>query len=133
AQDGKGATDEKDKEPVHYRHNYSPSAAQVGQHFILSSSVGLTRDLISALKSPGKASDATLAAEADGSALARLVDLNRKRLVMHNMLEKGHDKDQAEGEVGLLAALLRYLGRGRLTVQDAPDATRVGLEFTLGK
>jgi hypothetical protein len=133
--DGKDATKEpaKDKEPVHYRHNYSPSAAQVGQRFILSSSVGLTRDLISALKSPGKAPDATLAAEADGAALARLVDLNRNRLVMQNMLEKGHDKDQGEGEVGLLAALLRYLGYGRLSIQDAPDATRVGLEFRLGK
>ena len=39
-------------EAVHQRHNFSPSAVQVGNHFILSSSVGLTRDLIKALEAP---------------------------------------------------------------------------------
>ena len=62
------------KEPVHSRHNFSPSAAQVGEHFILSSSLGLTRDLVKSLKSPGKPDDATLAVEAEGAALAGLVD-----------------------------------------------------------
>ena len=128
-QEGAGAK----AEPVHYRHNYSPSAAQVGRYFVIGSSVGLTRDLVKALKSPGKPSNSTLVAEADGATLATLVELNRDRLVMQNMLDKGHDKGQAEAEVGLLAALLRYLGRGRLSVLDAADATRVGLEFSLGK
>ena len=59
--------------------------------------------------------------------------LNRDRLVMQSMLEKGHDKDQAEAEVDMLASLLRYLGHGRLSIQDREDATRVGLEFSLGK
>ena len=67
-----------DEEPVHQRHNFSPSAAQVGDHFVLSSSVGLARDLIKALKAPGKPGDATLAAEADGAALAGLVERNRR-------------------------------------------------------
>ena len=125
--------EDKDKGPVHSRHNFSPSAAQVGGHFILSSSLGLTRDLVKSLKSPGKPDDATLAVEAEGAALAGLVDLNRNRLVMQSMLEKGHDKDQAEAEVDMLASLLRYLGHGRLSIQDRDDATRVGLEFSLGK
>ena len=43
------------QEPVHQRHNFSPSAAQVGDHFILSSSVGLARDLIKALEAPRQA------------------------------------------------------------------------------
>jgi len=119
--------------PVHIRHNFSPSAAQVGGHFILGSSLGLTRDLIKALKSPGKPDDATLAVEAEGAALADLVGLNRDRLMMQSMLEKGHDKDQAGAEVDLLASLLRYLGHGRLTIRDRGDATRVALEFSLGK
>ncbi len=63
AEEGTGA--------VHYRHNYSPTAAQVGDRFILSSSVGLARDLIRALKSPRQAEGATLVAEADGAELAR--------------------------------------------------------------
>ncbi len=121
------------KGPVHTRHNFSPSAAQVGGHFVLGSSLGLTRELVKSLKSPGKPDDATLAVEAEGAALAGLVDLNRDRLVMQSMLKKGHDKDQAEAEVDMLASLLRYLGHGRLSIQDREDATRVGLEFSLGK
>jgi hypothetical protein len=122
-----------EKEPVHARHNVSPSAAQVDNHFILSSSVGLARDLIHALKSPAPALPETLVAEADGAELARLIDKNRTRLVMQNMLDKGHDKEQAEAEVGLLADLARLLGRGRLAVRDNTGTIRLGLDFTLGK
>ena len=123
------------KGPVHTRHNFSPSAAQVGDHFILGSSLGLTRGLVTSLKSPAAESEGsgTLSAEADGLTLSRLVEQNRARLVMQNMLEKGHDKDQAEGEIGFLSSLLRYLGHGRLSVRDDSDATRVGLEFRLGR
>ncbi len=121
------------KGPVHVRHNFSPSAAQVGGHFVLSSSLGLARDLVKSLKSPGKPDAATLAVEAEGAALAGLVDLNRDRLVLQSMLKKGHDKDQAEAEVEMLASLLRYLGHGRLSIEDRERATRVGLEFSLGK
>ncbi|MDR3638297.1 MAG: hypothetical protein P4L84_31125 [Isosphaeraceae bacterium] len=121
------------KEPVHYRHNYSPSAAQVDSHFIISSSLGLTRDLIKTLKAPAKPGQATLALEADGGVLAGLLELNRNRIVMQNMLEKGNDKAQAEAEVGTLLSVLRYLGHGRLTVQDAADALKVNLEFVLGR
>jgi hypothetical protein len=121
------------KEPVHYRHNYSPSAAQVGDHFIISSSLGLTRDLVRTLKAPAKPGAATLAVEADGRVLASLVELNRNRIVMQNMLEKGHDKAQAEEEVGALLSVLRYLGRGRLAVDDTADALKANLEFTLGR
>ena len=87
-----------------------------------------------ARSAPRKPGDATLLAEADGAALARLVELNRNRMVMQNMLDKGHDKEQAEAEVGFLATLLRYFGRGRpLGPRRSAEATRVGLEFTLGR
>jgi len=121
------------KEPVHYRHNYSPSVAQVGNSFIISSSLGLTRDLIKNLKAPAKPGEATLALEADGGVLAGLLDLNRNRIVMQNMLEKGHDKAQAEDEVNTLLSILRYLGHGRLTVQDGADTLKLNLGFALGR
>ncbi len=121
------------KAPVHTRHNFSPSAIQVGDHFVLSSSVGLARDLVKALKSPGAGGDDTLVAEADGGMLARLVDQNRPRLVMQNMLEKGHDKEQAEGEVAFFSSLLRYFGRARLSVRDGVENSRALLEFRLGR
>jgi hypothetical protein len=118
---------------VHYRHNYSPTAVQVGDHFVISSSLGLARDLVKALKTPAGHEDGTLVAEADGATLAKLVGLNRDRLVMQNILEKGNDQARAEGEVDLLAALLRYLGHGRLAVKDGSDLLRLNLEFQVGK
>ena len=119
------------KAAVHQRFNFSPSTAQVENHFILSTSVGLTRALIEALKAPTAATDATLLVEADGPALARLVTLNRNRLIMQNMLDKGHDQAAAETEIDHLGRLLQSLGRGRLTVQDGAEALRFELGFTL--
>jgi hypothetical protein len=121
------------EEPVHYRHNFSPCTAQVGNSYIISSSLGLTRDLIKALKAPAKPGAATLNLEADGGVLAGLLDLNRNRIVMQNMLEKGHDKTQAEEEVGTLLSVLRYLGHGRLTVEDATATVKLNLNFALGR
>ncbi len=121
------------QEPVHYRHNFSPSVAHVGNHFIISSSVGLTRDLIKALKSPAKSGDTTLTIEADGSELAKLLEINRSRMVMQNMLEKGQDKAQAEEGVDTLLSVLRYLGHGRLTARDGADTFRLSLDFALGR
>lgn len=121
-------------EPVHYRHNFSPSAVEVADHYVISSSVGLARELIREL-SKGGAGDAgpeTLEAEADGRELAALVDANRERLVMQNMLEKGNDKAKSEEEVDVLATLLRTLGSGRLTVVDGGPRWEARLNFQLG-
>ena len=61
------------KEPVHQRQNFSPSAAQVDNHFIISSSLGLTKDLIPVLRKPAKETDVTAIIEADGPTLAHLL------------------------------------------------------------
>jgi hypothetical protein len=121
------------------RYNFSPATAQVGRFFILSSSVGLARDLIKQLKpavdTPSAAIEGTdtLAIEADGVELARLLELNRSRLVTRNMLDKGETKESAERQVELLLATLHYLGHGRLTIHDEPAATRVEARFQLGQ
>jgi hypothetical protein len=120
-----------EKTPVHMRQNFSPSAAQVDNHFILGSSTALVRDLVKSVRAPGTRNDSTLVAEADGQELAKLLELNRKRMVMQNMLDKGHDKAKAEEEVGTLFDLLRYLGHARLAVQDGNDAVRLKLDFAL--
>ena len=117
--------------PVNSRHNFSPSAVQVGDHFILGSSLGLVRDLIPALKGPAPPSDATLLIEAEGADLAALIEENRPRLVMQNMLEKGNDKTRAEFEVGFLARIVRTLGRGSLSALDTPDAVQFRVDFAI--
>ena len=122
-----------DKQSVHVRHNFTPSVAQVDNYFILSSSVGLTRDLIKAIKSPAKPADATLLVEADGPELVKLLEFNRNRLVMQNMLSRGENKAQAEDGVSTLLQLLRYFGHGRLTVQDGSDSVHLALDFALSQ
>jgi hypothetical protein len=123
----------KEKTAVDQRFNFTPSIAQVENHFILSSSLGLTRALVHALKTPGPPGAETLRIEADGPTLARLVAINRNRLVMQNMLDKGHDQATAEGEVGRLERILATLGQGRLTVVDGPETLRLDLSFKLSR
>jgi len=128
---------ERPKGPVHQRHNFSPSSAIVGNHFVFSSSAGLARDLVRALKAPAALASldppAAEVAQADGADLARLLDRNRAPLVSKNMLDKGNDKAKAEGEVDFLIALIRTLGHGALSARDADDAVRIKLDFALGK
>lgn len=121
-----------DAEPVHQRHNFSPSVAQVGNHFVLSSSLGLAKGLVTALKAPaGKPTSQTVVVKADGGEVAGLLRENRDRLVMQNMLEKGNDKEKAESEVDVLIGLLGYLGKGELSATDMDKALTFALDFTL--
>ena len=46
------------------------------------------------------------------AALAGLIDQNRERLVMQNMLKEGNAREQAEGEIDLLKSLVEYFGKG---------------------
>ncbi len=119
-------------EPIPQRYNFSPSAVQLDDHFVLSSNAALARSLVKALKNPAQPSDATLFAEADGQALARLVEVNRDRMVMQNMIEKGNDKAGAAAEIDLIPRLLRYLGHGQLRLQDRADGSRLTIDFRLG-
>jgi hypothetical protein len=131
--DGDEADEE--AEEVHYRHNFSPSIAEVEGRFVISSSVELTRALIDAIRAAPEIEDteATLLMTADGPALAGLVELNRERLILPNMLEQGNDRGDAEREVGVLEALLRYLGQGTLRLLDEPDRSTLSVEFQLGE
>lgn len=118
-------------EPIDARYNFSPSAVQVGDTFVISSSLGLARELAKSLKEPAQGTDSTLVAEADGRSVARFLERNRGQLVMQNMLSKGNDKPRAEGEIGLILEVLRYVGRGALTVKDRPGSAALKLEFAL--
>jgi hypothetical protein len=119
------------------RYNFSPSAAQVGKFFILSSSRDLARSLIKELKGKNAAAAraaaarSTFAVEAEGRELARILDLNRDRLAMQTMLERGETKEKAQAQVDQLLAFVRYLGRGRLSIEDAKNASRLELKFQL--
>ena len=76
--------------------------------------------------------EATFLMEADGPALAALLEKDRERLVLQNMLEEGNDQEAAERQVDSLLALLRVFGRGTLRIVDAPEVHRLRLDFALG-
>lgn len=120
-------------EPVHQRHNFSPSAVQVDHHFIISSSLGLAKDLVRALKAPAAPVPATLVIDVDGAEVGKLIEQNREELVTRNIVEKGNGRERAEQEVDLLKQLAEYLGRGSLHAVDGPDGPRFSLQFELGR
>jgi hypothetical protein len=126
-------------ETPNQRYNFSPSAAQVDKYFLLSSSAGLARALIKDLKSgggdkkPRERSDLTFVVEASGTEFARLLELNRNRLAMRVMLDRGETKENADAQVELGLALFRYLGQGRLAIRDDARASSLELNFHLAK
>ena len=127
--------DEEEPAEVHYRHNFSPAVAEVEGRFIIGSSIGLTRALIDAIKAEPEieSTEDTLLMTADGQALADLVETNRERLMLQNMLEKGNDREAADREISVLAALLKYLGQGTLHLNDEAERSTLSLEFLLGE
>ena len=109
----------------------SPTIVRVGDRFVLSSTLGLTRELVATLKAPapaGPPADGTLRMEVDGAAIARLLEANRDRLVANNMLEKGTDKATATDTIDGLLAILRRAGGAAFTVREGESATSFRLK-----
>ena len=117
------------KEPVDRRLNFSPSAARVGDRFVLSSTHRPgPRPRQGRQESAATAARGRSSIVADGDELARLVDQNRALLVMQDMLEKGHDKATERGRDRHLAALIRYL---HSAASSRPSTATTGLTFRL--
>jgi len=115
-------------------YNFRPTLARVGEWAILSSTDGLARDLIDAL---GKGSAAAPAAgvhglvEIDGPGLLSILAANREAMVLNNMVEKGHGRENAEGEIGTLLDILEWLGGARLTLGTKDGLLRASFEMDL--
>lgn len=124
-------------EPVHIRHNLSPAVAQVGNRFILSSTVETAKALLTSLKAEGQGnaarSDQTLRIEAEGQAVSALIDQNRETLIDRIVVKEGKDRAVAGKEVDLLKALAKYLGQGALSATDTADGVSFTLNFALDK
>jgi hypothetical protein len=126
-------------EAPNQRYNFSPSAAQVGKYFFLSTSAELGRSLIKQLNAPAgensapAASRETIVLEADGPELAKLLELNRGRIAAQFMLGRGETKPNADRQVESLLSLVRYLGHGRAVVRDDPAATQLEVKLQFSK
>jgi hypothetical protein len=126
-------------EAPNQRYNFSPSAAQVGKYFFLSSSADLGRSLIKELKLKGSATSSaaegneTVLLEADGHELAKLLEQNRTRIAARFMLGRGETKQNADRQAESLLNLVRYLGHGRALVRDDPAATQLEVKLQFSK
>jgi len=108
--------------------------AKVGDSVVFSSTEGLTRDLIDALKReaaspPRPQAETNSLVEVDAGKVASILSANRAALVRQNIMAKGTGQKEAEAAAGRCAAcghsLLvegRVQGTGRLYFK--PDKTK---------
>lgn len=134
ATNARGKNDDREHPPA--RFNYSPSLARVKDCFVLSSTLGLTRDLIDALNKTADAKPLAgvhTLASIDGVQLARVLAANRETLINQNMVEKGHDHPRAEMEVDVISTLARLVGQATLTgsTHGGRETVEVGIKLNL--
>lgn len=107
--------------------NFSPSVAFIDDRVIVSSSVALARQLISEIAAPSSSEKAAFETsplntniELDIAMIREVLQDNRDQLIAQNMLENGHSKKEAQGEVDLLLGLLQLFGKasGQLSFDE---------------
>jgi hypothetical protein len=125
-----------EKGPVAMRYNFRPALVKMGDSVVFSSTDGLARDLIDALKkemsSPPKAMHETDSiVEVDATQIASILSANRSSLVRQNMMEKGTKQKEAEAQIGVLTQIVKLLGKASLRVIQRDQSVQARLELTL--
>ena len=113
------------------QYNFSPSIAFHADYFVISSTRQLAQELIELARKqlePKTIESNTLLA-ADARVVEKLLRQNRESLIAQNMLENGHGRQEAEGEVDVLFAVLELLGDAKLDFRVEPD--QMTFEFQL--
>jgi hypothetical protein len=131
-----GTAGVQDKTDLDVRFNFRPALARVGDFLVLSSTDGLAKDLIDALKKEAAESVRALAQthsriEVDGAQLAAILQANRPAMVRQSMVEKGKTQQQAENDFDFLVGLLGRLARARLDVGTAAGQPEVRLDVKI--
>ena len=127
---------EGDGQPIDWRFNFRPALARVGNYLILSSTDGLARDLIDAMKKEiadavKPLAEAHSLVEVNAAQLASILGANRENLVRNNMLDEGNTEEQAETETDLLLTIVKHLGRAKLDVATRNGRPQATLELKL--
>lgn len=118
------------------RFNFSPALAMPDGYLILSSTEGLARDLIDALKQEASETldgieEVHSLVEVDGTNLAAVLRANREPLVRKNMLEEGHSREQAETAIASLVAIVGQFRQVGLELRGLAGATQARLSIEL--
>jgi len=131
-----------EKKPADVRYNFRPALAMPGHHLILSSTDGLAEDVMDALaretaRPPAPRAGLHSVIEIEGGRVASILNANREALLRQNMVDKGHTRQQAEGEIGMLLDLVKHVSRVALTVgadgSRSKAALRVELDLPSGQ
>ena len=111
--------------------NFMPAAALVRDQFIISSSVGLCRDLIDHLQGATEAQPrgTNLALELDFAAVAEGLDLNRDYFLARR-IQEGRTPDQAQQEIDMALQVLRYVEALSLTTRGTDQTLQASLKGT---
>jgi hypothetical protein len=109
--------------------NFMPASARLGDKFIISSSLGLCRQLIEQLQTPatGARPNRNLNFEFHPDALADIL-LANKEVFQARAIQQGKEAKQAEGEFSTALQLLRFFDSFRLSTQVLPEAFQVQFE-----
>ncbi|MBI1323027.1 hypothetical protein GC170_07550 [bacterium] len=126
---------DKPAEGVHIRHNFRPTLTIAGDKIVVSSTVEMARAVVDSLTSAPVSDTPPDSAflEIDGQKLGKIVETNKERLVMQNMVEKGNGRKAAETEIGSLEALVRGLNHATATASDTKDRFTLKLSFDLNQ
>lgn len=111
--------------------NFSPALAISDTHLILSSTRGLAEklaDLQQKDQGESNSADNTLIQLKPGL-VAELIKADREPLIAKNMLEKGHDRETAEKEIGLLQALVGDFSDASIRLTTTQDTIRLTAEL----
>ena len=124
------------RQQIESRFNFRPTLARVGNSLIFSSTDGLAKDLVDAVKKEIADAVKPLASahslvEVNAVQLASILDANRENMVRQNMLEKGSTKEQAEAQMDLVITLVKHLGRATLDVAARDGQPQATLQLKL--
>ncbi len=116
------------------RFNYRPALAVTGDYLILSSTDGLARDLIDAIKREADTSTGPLVgihtlAELNAAELAAILRANYKAMVHQNMVKEGNSRQAAETTTDFLITLAGLINHVELTVGTENELTEARLEI----
>ncbi len=128
-----------DPAQLRINYNFSPTVAFAGSRFVIAT----TKDLALAAATAPPMNEATSNAAGDASrivnsdvvlrpgALRDILADNQEQLIAQNMLEKGHSREEAEREIGVLLELLPWFDRLALRLDTTPSEIRVSFDLNI--
>lgn len=109
--------------------NFLPASARVGNQYVVSSSLGLCRQIIDQLQLPegSKLVNENLQFEFAFEPFVKILEANRDQLVAQR-LKEGRSASQANSDIASLLQLLRHFDALRLTTQATEDGFQLQLK-----